>query len=358
MFLRLFQKKHKPNVAELQHLVEQSTLVGAISDAVLAVDTLGAPLFYNSRFAMIFGDEGIGSRRIWKLFQDPLILSAFQKALKEGQPGELQSIPFEEAAGRRFFSVTISSLYDESRCIYGAIGVFHDVTDLKRAEQVRIDFVANVSHELRTPLTAIKGYADTLIQDVEQGRPTEKKFLEVIIKNTARLMSLIDDLLDLSAIESTDVLQKSNLNTKDVTLRVLKQLQGALEAKQQRVLLECRAKIVSADLGRLEQVLINLLDNASKYTPEGSRISILWDVLGSEAVLLKISDTGPGIALEHQSRLFERFYRVDKSRSRELGGTGLGLSIVKHIMQRHGGSIWVESGPGRGATFICKFPQY
>jgi len=335
--------------------VQQETLLEVISDPVLGVDLEGAPIFYNSRFAVVMGERDLKNRRLWKMFTDSEILKSFQAALKEGKTNSIRAIPFDQPAGRRFFSVSISPLRKAKGKIYGAVGIFHDVTDLKRAEQIRIDFVANVSHELRTPLTAIKGYTDTLIQDLERGTPPERGFFEVIARNTDRLMSLINDLLDLSSLESTDVLHKTDLSTSELTMRILKQIQTSIDAKKQNVSITIIAKSVFADPRRAEQVLVNLLDNANKYTPNERKISIFWEP-ADNGTLLKVVDTGPGIPLEHQARLFERFYRVDKARSREIGGTGLGLAIVKHIMQRHDGEVWVESSPGKGTAFICRFP--
>lgn len=340
---------------------EQATLMSAISDSILAVDLDGAPLFYNSRFMVLFGREQDRDRnfRLWEVFRDPGILSAFRWALKEGRSNLVNAIPFEQENGKKFFSISISPLQRTSGEIYGAVGIFHDVTELKLAEQIRIDFVANVSHELRTPLTAIKGYADTLGQDIDQGRPPEKEFIAIILRNTSRLMSLINDLLDLSSLESNvEDLQKSLLNTEELTNRVLNQMKGTFEKKGHTITIEARSSTVLADPRRLEQVLVNLLDNAGKYTPAGGKIAVHWDPGTAKAeVLLRVVDTGPGIPLKHHARLFERFYRVDKARSRELGGTGLGLAIVKHIMQRHNGTVWVESTLGQGSTFVCKFPS-
>lgn len=331
-------------------------LMAAISDAVLAVDLEGAPIFFNSRFAVLVGHGNVASRRIWKLFVEPELIGGFQKALKDAVTVSVDAVPFSLSTGRRFYSVSISPLKRDSGETFGAIGVFHDVTDLKRAEQIRIDFVANVSHELRTPLTTIKGYTDTLIQDVDAGRAVSKEFLQIISRNTGRLIDLIHDLLDLSTIESTDMLQKTTINTGDLTKRVIDQFEKRVEEKEQLLTVKDDLGSVEGDAGRIEQVLSNLLDNACKYTPKGGRISVVWERDGHQSSILKIFDNGPGIPQEHQSRLFERFYRVDKARSRALGGTGLGLAIVKHIMERHGGSIVLESAVGKGTTFICKFP--
>jgi two-component system, OmpR family, phosphate regulon sensor histidine kinase PhoR len=351
----MFKWRKRPQLKEFG-LVEQAKLMESSSDAILAVDTLGSPIFYNSRFVVLFGDPSVKTR-IWKMFTQQDVLKAYDSALKSGAPSSAESVPFEGPSGKLFFSVSASPLKRENGEVTGAIGIFHDVTALKRAEQIRIDFVANVSHELRTPLTSIKGYAETLIQDADAGRPTERRFLEAIARNTDRLVHLINDLLDLSALESTDVLQREAINTSEITARVLKNLQGMALAKKQEIRILSEAPEVKADAKRVEQVLVNLLENAVKYTPPAGEISILWENGPEESVLLKVSDTGPGIPLEHQSRLFERFYRVDRARSRELGGTGLGLAIVKHIMQRHEGTVWIESLPGQGSTFICKFPH-
>ena len=221
---------------------------------------------------------------------------------------------------------------------------------------MRIDFVANVSHELRTPLTSIKGYVDTLIEDVSQRKAVDPDFLSIISRNSERLMNLMNDLLDLSAIESDDILQKDSVDTKDLTSRVMRQLQATFEAKNQKVGANLRAATVSADAQRAEQVVVNLLDNAVKYTPPGGNIEISWLADGND-VVLQVWNDGPAIPIEHHPRLFERFYRVDKARSREQGGTGLGLAIVKHIMQKHEGSVWVESHPGKGTSFLCRFPS-
>lgn len=340
---------------------ELTTLMGEISDAILAVDREGTPLFYNSRFALLMG-KGKGKslqKRALKLDQlldSNEIIQAFRDAVDDGKTVVVKATPFQrEESSKSFFSVSVAPLRRKNGEIYGSVGVFHDVTELKAAEQIRIDFVANVSHELRTPLTAIKGYTDTLLQDVKSGKPVMKEFLEVIEKNVERLMSLIGDLLDLSSLESSDVLVKTENGTKEVTARVLQEIQGRFDSKEQQVFPTFSASVVHADSKRLEQVLVNLLDNANKYTPQSGKVFLEWTLDGQD-VLLKVKNDGPGIPTEHHARLFERFYRVDKARSRDQGGTGLGLAIVKHIMQRHDGAVWVESGHGRGATFVCRFP--
>jgi two-component system phosphate regulon sensor histidine kinase PhoR len=374
-FLRNFELPWRHKIRKLETKIqnlktereEQATLMSAISDAILAVDPEEAPLFYNSRFALLFGNQKVHPhQRLSEIFRDPDILAAFRNTLKSGQSGSVKAIPMptamsmtlstEDPSDRRFFSLSVSPLRQAQNLIYGAVGVFHDVTDLKRAEQIRIDFVANVSHELRTPLTAIKGYADTLLLDCKQSNPVVPEFLEVIVRNSDRLMNLINDLLDLSSLESKDTLQMMKVSTEEVTLRILKQLKKAFEAKEHQLSVKNQAPFVLADPRRLEQVLVNLLDNANKYTPAEGKIWIHWEPM-EKSTLLTIRNSGHGIPPEHHSRLFERFYRVDKARSREQGGTGLGLAIVKHIMQRHDGSVWVESRLGNETAFVCQFPN-
>ncbi|MGK5082623.1 ATP-binding protein [Bdellovibrionota bacterium FG-1] len=339
---------------------ELATLMGAISDGILAVDSEGRPLFYNSRFALLFGNQEALRQhkiRLWEMFRVPEVLDAFKLALEQGRTGEVSAVSIEkDGQSRRFFSVSVAPLSKATGFIYGAVGVFHDVTDLKSAEQIRIDFVANVSHELRTPLTSIKGYTDTLLLDAKEGRPMSTDFLKIIERNVERLMNLIRDLLDLSSLESTDVLHKTAINTAEITSRIVGQLQAGFEAKRQVVQQHSGASVVMADARRLEQILTNLLENAHKYTPEGGELHVAWEH-DTQGVLLRVSDNGPGIPREYQGRLFERFFRVDKARSRDQGGTGLGLAIVKHIMLRHEGTVWVESQPGQGASFICRFPK-
>ena len=235
------------------------------------------------------------------------------------------------------------------------------IAALKRAEKMRIEFVANVSHELRTPLTSIKGYAETLLQDIEDQRPVDPEFLKIILKNSNRLLDLINDLLDLSAIESgADELHLVELNASEITGHVIKHLEQQAYSKRTQILVKNKITTITADPKRLEQVLTNLIHNAIKYCPLESQITVHWSEETSPQgviTVLTVSDNGPGIPSKYLDRLFERFYRLDKGRSRDMGGTGLGLSIVKHIMQRHNGSVSVSSTVGEGTAFTCRFPK-
>jgi two-component system phosphate regulon sensor histidine kinase PhoR len=206
-------------------------------------------------------------------------------------------------------------------------------------------------------LTSIKGYAETLTTDLDEGLVPNPAFVDKITANADRLMRLVDDLLDLSALESKSELHRTLIDTKQKSAQILGQIRPAAEAKEQQ--LECVIDVpyVYADPGRMDQVLVNLLDNATKYAPNGARIVLAFGPGAKGDTVLRVSNSGPGIAREHHERLFERFYRVDKGRSRQAGGTGLGLAIVKHIMQLHGGTARVESLAGDGVTFVCTFPD-
>jgi two-component system phosphate regulon sensor histidine kinase PhoR len=292
-------------------------------------------------------------------FRSPEILRAFGETLETGHRTIATATAHVLRDPRpRHFSISVAPLKEtESQPAYGAIGIFHDVTELKQAEQIRIEFVANASHELRTPLTSIKGYVDTLRSDLGAGRTDEAtQFLEVVARNVDRLMSLVSDLLDLSAIESGAELKKTRVSAREVTEAALRQLEAKRAQKRQEIAAHYGIEAVEADAGRLEQVILNLVQNAIKYIPEGKRIDVFWEPGEGGGARLRVKDNGPGISLEHQSRLFERFYRVDAGRSRDLGGTGLGLAIVKHIVLKHGGDASLKSRPGEGAEFICTFP--
>jgi two-component system phosphate regulon sensor histidine kinase PhoR len=240
----------------------------------------------------------------------------------------------------------------------GAVMVFHNITELRHLENIRRDFVANVSHELRTPLTNIKGYAETLLEGALNDKKNAKEFLEIIHTDSDRLARLVDDLLDLSRLESGQ--SKLDLKACSMALvakKVISLLKKEAEDKSISISTEMvKDEKVLADESKISQVLLNLIDNAIKYTPENGTISISAQAKAA-VVEVRVSDTGIGISDKDLPRIFERFYRVDKARSRELGGTGLGLSIVKHIVQEHKGSVRVESLVGQGSTFTFTLPK-
>jgi two-component system phosphate regulon sensor histidine kinase PhoR len=241
----------------------------------------------------------------------------------------------------------------------GAVLVLHDTSDLRRLERLRQDFVANVSHELKTPLSVIKAHIETLVDGAVEDAQHRGRFLEQIARQADRLHALILDLLSLARIESgSELYSFQNLSLESVINTCLERHQPRAEARHQTLLLttpDAPAVEVWADEEALDQILENLLDNALKYTPEGGQIRIGWHVRDAQACI-EVSDTGIGIPESDLPRIFERFYRVDKARSREMGGTGLGLSIVKHLAGAMHGTVRATSRVGEGTTFLVCLP--
>ena len=251
----------------------------------------------------------------------------------------------------RTFEVQVAPLVGTAH--RGATAILHDVTDIERLERVRKDFVANVSHELRTPLTAIRGYAETLLEGALEDKEHNRRFLEIIQAHAIRLNNIASDLLTLSELESGKAwVEPERVSLRAVLESGLHTVEVAARVREVNIL---RGKIndayVMGDKLRIEQALINLLDNAVKFNRAGGEVSVLTVRNSDGRVQIAISDTGIGIPAEDLSRIFERFYRVDKARSHDVGGTGLGLAIVKHIIERMGGTVRVESQLGKGSVF-------
>ena len=240
----------------------------------------------------------------------------------------------------------------ESQGDLAAVLVVYDITPIRRLERIRREFVANASHELKTPLTSLKGFIETLLGGAFKDEKRSESFLKMMESDAERLSRLIEDLLQLSKIESKEIaLQKQNLNLKNELDPILEKFRPRLDEKNIRIEYQIRQTQILADQDQLEQVLVNLLDNAIKFSPEGGLIRIGTESSDAQ-VRISVQDEGIGIPSRDIPRIFERFYRVDKARSRELGGTGLGLSIVKHIVERHGGEVLCESELGKGSKFI------
>lgn len=344
--------KEKSKALQLERS-ELATLMGSISDALLAVDLEGQPLFLNSRYMLQFGDSDLKEsdpHGLWPLFR---------QVQKTKLPHTQQARLFSSPSGSKYFDLAISPLTDTDGQTYGAVAIFHDVTELKDAERQRSEFVANASHELRTPLTAIKGYAETLRMDLQEGREVQVDFLNIICRNSQRLLNLMNDLLDLSTLErSEQPLDVQTVDLNKIVQRLQNQLQQLFSTKQQVFTVDLQASTLLGDESRIEQVITNLVYNAHKYTPEGTTISVSSHVLTApNQVVIEVRDNGPGIGPEHRQRIFERFYRVDRARSREGGGTGLGLAIVKHIMAQHDGTVELCATSGPGCLFRCTFPS-
>jgi two-component system phosphate regulon sensor histidine kinase PhoR len=257
----------------------------------------------------------------------------------------------------RWVEVNGAAVFNGGGKRQGTILIFHDLTRLKQLENARKDFVANVSHELRTPLSLIKGYTETLIDGAKENPEVAAKFLATIDRNAERLKLLIEDLLTISELESG----RLRMNLQPVALRgVVSKVFSDLTSKAQARKVTLRDEVpelrVSGDADRLEQVLGNLVDNAIKYGAQSGTVIVAARALDGAQVEVCVQDDGPGIPADALERVFERFYRVDKARSREQGGTGLGLSIVKHIVQSHGGRVWARSEPGQGTRFFFTLP--
>jgi two-component system phosphate regulon sensor histidine kinase PhoR len=258
----------------------------------------------------------------------------------------------------RWLQVNGAALFNGAGQRQGTVLVFHDLTRLKQLERTRQEFVANVSHELRTPLSLIKGYVETLLDGAKDNPDLAAKFLQTIDRNAERLTRLIEDLLTISELESG----RLKLNLQPVPLRAvvdkaLADFRAPAELRQVTLVNQTPDLLVRADPYRLEQVLCNLIDNAIKYGRGGGSVTVSAVNAEPGQTELCVHDDGPGIPPEALARVFERFYRVDKARSREQGGTGLGLSIVKHIVQSHGGRVWAKSEVGKGAAFYFTLPQ-
>ncbi len=300
-------------------------------------------------------EDSIGARRLTELTRNPAIYDAFLDAVRGRERAGVKVETY--GSERRVFDLRVVPLQSANgKGAHGAVGVFFDITRLERLELIRQEFLSNVSHELRTPLTSIIALAETLetgaIDDPEHNR----RFLTIIQKNAARMHRLIDDILELSAIEAGNVKVKLEI----VQLRPLvEDVVGSLSAAasihtitlQNLVLHEAK---VFADPHRLVQMLTNLIDNAIKFNRDGGVVSIKYESGARDQI--SVEDTGEGIPAHHLDRLFERFYRVDRARSRELGGTGLGLAIVKHLARAHGGEVTVESRFGEGTRFTIELP--
>jgi len=243
--------------------------------------------------------------------------------------------------------------------VTGAVVLFHDITELKQLDQIRRDFVANVSHELRTPLSILRGYIEVLFDEPQTSREELTRILSIMERHSKRLQRLVDDLLSLAQLESSHAeLEISVVRMDELFNSLIRDWKEKLTGKNLKVIVDLPSEtsVLRADGTRLEEALHNLLDNAVKFSPDNGQIRLRGTRSGSN-VVLSVADNGIGISKEHLPRIFERFYRGDKARSRELGGTGLGLAIVKHIAQLHGGRVEAESELGRGTTIRIVLPD-
>lgn len=321
------------------------TLLNSIPNPVIAISNDRNVQWTNRAMSMIEPRIREGAPLI-ESFRNPALLNAFQKAIAEAST---QSVHTSALIPGKTFTVTAAPIAGG-----GAVAVLQDVTEIERVEKTRRDFIANVSHELRTPLTSIKGFVETIL-DSPADRPGDnaRQFLEIIQKNTARMTRLTEDLLVLARVESgEDKLNREAVAVSEVLAEARDSFIAIANVRGIKLEVEHAGDYrVSADKYAVQQVFGNLIENAIKYSESGKKV-ILGAQVNGIGIEFYVQDFGPGIASEHQPRLFERFYRVDASRSRESGGTGLGLAIVKHIVMNHGGSVRVESALNHGSTFF------
>jgi len=338
---------------------ELEAVLSSMLEGVIAVDTEERIINMNQAAVELFelAPAKFQGRSIQEIVRNLSLQKFISSALSGKEPMKEDVTVYHNH--ERILDVKSSPLMDANRDYIGALIVFNDVTHLRRLENMRSDFVANVSHEIKTPLTAIKGFVETLLQN-EVERPEEaRRFLGIISKHVDRLSAIIEDLLTLSRIEQEDqigALEPESGKLRNVFQAAIQVCQPKATEKKINIQVACEEGLSAVfDPILLEQAVVNLLDNAIKYSEPGSTIRLQATATASE-IAVTVSDQGLGIAKKHQSRLFERFYRVDRARSRNLGGTGLGLAIVKHIAQLHGGHVSVDSELGKGSTITIHLP--
>jgi len=335
-----------------------SAILGSMVEGVAVVNSSERLLFANTGFAEILGLDvppQSGSALVEVVRQTELLEAV--RAVVQGEP-RVETEIVTGTLRQHFFAATVASV--RAADTLGAVIVLHDITELRKLERVRRDFVANVSHEFKTPLTAIQGFAETLLGGAIDDPQNRLRFLEIILEHSRRLARLTDDLLKLSKMDADKLeLEIRRLSVAQFVESCIETTQRTAAEKDLRVSVNLLQPLpdIAADRRRLAEVLQNLLDNAMQYTPAGGQIMVGASANGAE-VTITVSDTGIGIPKADQSRIFERFYRVDVARSREVGGTGLGLSISKHLVEAHGGRIWVESEVGQGSQFHFTVPIF
>jgi len=329
------------------------TILRSMGEGIMVTAPDGVITLVNPAFRRLFSIVGeVEGKKLVEISRHPDLLEAFNDLGKPDVDELVREISLQPN-DCTLFTHWVPLNVDGVR--QGVVAVFHDISDLKKAENMRRDFVANVSHELRTPVTIIKGYAETLLDGALESDPARAtRFVEIIASHSDRLTNLINDILTLSSLETKDALLE--LNPIDVSGTIAKACQLLQERAVQKNIAISNETVgvplprVMADQGRLEQVVVNLLENAIKYTPDGGAVRLFTEDEG-KSVKVSVADTGIGIPFKDLPRIFERFYRVDEARTREQGGTGLGLAIVKHIVQLHGGDVSVTSESGKGSIF-------
>jgi len=349
-----FQRRHQQTAVEAK--AQQQVLFNSMLEGLLLLDRNRRIYLANRAFKNLFGlKTELRGKTVMEALRVHELAALVERVESDGQVFDYE-LKLPELS-ERWLQVNAAAISNSAGEREGTILVFHDLTRLKQLERTREEFVANVSHELRTPLSLIKGYVETLLDGARANPEVAERFLKIIERNAQRLDLLIQDLLTISALESG----RGQLNLHPVGLRPLAEkvftdLKTRADEKEMKLVNDLPDLTATVDGDRLEQVLANLVDNAIKYGRPQGTVTVGGQAMDGEKLEVFVRDDGPGIPPEALDRVFERFYRVDKARSREQGGTGLGLSIVKHIVQNHGGKVWVTSEPGKGATFFFTLP--
>lgn len=324
---------------------EYSILISSIQEGLLVLSNTGRILLSNSSFNSIVNNQENISKEYWEVIRN-LEFSELFNSVKSNRKSQTKEIEINE----KFFLCSANFIESKEEIVI----LFYNITEIKKLEKIKRDFVVNVSHELKTPLTAIKGFAETLEDEIDE---KNLHYLEIITRHTDRLINIVQDLLTLSELEHDNFkLLLSNVDISKIVENVVKMFEPKIIEKGMELIVNIEDNMpkLRLDVYRIEQVFVNLIDNAFKYTDEGYvKINIYQK---NDEAVIEISDTGVGIKKEDRNRIFERFYIVDKSRSRRVGGTGLGLSIVKHIVLNHGGDINIDSSYGNGTRFVITLP--
>lgn len=352
---------HERLRSESRQLNELEAIFASMVDAVLFIDNDECVLRYNHAASNLFhtGSTDITGRSILEVVRNTQLHQFIRKALTRNIPQEEDIIIHNKED--RYIHATGTAIEEGEGRVIGALIVLQDLTRIHKLERLRRDFVANVSHELKTPITAVKGFVETLLEGAVEDRETAIRFLDITLKHTNQLNAVIEDLLSLSRIEQ----ETGNGGIRVQTGKIIDVIKAAATVCRKRaeengvaIRVDCDPDLtVKMHPTLLQQALVNLVDNALKYGSDNTDLEIRVET-ENDRVLIHVRDHGPGIAEEHLGRLFERFYRVDKSRSRDLGGSGLGLAIVKHIVQAHRGRISVRSKVGEGTEFIIEIPIF
>lgn len=336
------------------------TLIEHMGSGLILIDSRGYVSLINQTFKQIFDNSSKSylQKLYYEVIDNETLTGMIEEIFMTEQKVRRQLL-IPVGIERRHFDVYGVPIIGKNDVWKGVLLVFHDITELKKLEQMRKDFVANVSHELKTPITSIKGFSETLLDGAMEDKQALSDFLKIILQESDRLQSLVQDLLDLSKIEQHGFSLSMQQFDIVITIKeVFAIMKGRAQEKEIDLFLEREEGeiLISGDPHRIKQVFLNLLSNAISYTPIGGRVSVVIKSTRSN-IIVKVSDTGIGMEAEEIPRIFERFYRVDKARSRNSGGTGLGLAIVKHITEAHKGNITVKSTIGTGTVFTIKLPK-